>query len=180
MDLEFIALIIGLIVTVTIIGFFIHRTVTFIFLRKVVVSILEPVGANKYHVLKKIKKRIGTDSITFDEGVYPIDLRFSITDVNNSELLFFKKDTGVPLTFFSTEKNNSKILKTMLKTKIWGQIFGGDISNSTLLILTIVGVISLLMIGYLIYTNNQLSTQLQILTKLYNATRSGGGIVIGK
>jgi len=183
METEFIILIAGFTIMVCVSAFFIYRAVTFIFFRKVIAYIMEPISTNKYHVLKKVKKKIGTETIKYDDGLYPLDTKFAITDVNNSELIFFKHGSAKPLTFFESEKGNAKLLKTIVKTKIWQQIFGGSDVSSTFLILVVLTVISFIMVAYLIYANSQMQTQVGImqhqLELYYNATK-GGTIIIGK
>jgi hypothetical protein len=184
MEIEFIILIVALTVISSVAFFSIYRIVTFVFLKKVVTYIMEPIGVNKYHVLARIKKRIGTEVIKYDDGLYPLDTKFSVTDKNNSELLFFKHGSSKPLTFFEAEKGNAKLLKTFTKTKVWQGIFGVGGETSFIFILIIICGASLLMTFYLMYSNNQLNTQIQLLqTQLatyYNATKTNGGIVIGK
>lgn len=184
MEYEFIILIVAFTIIICVTFFSLYKMVTFFFLRKVIAYIMQPTSINKYHVVKKIKKRIGTEKIVYDKGIYPLDTLFSITDINNSELLFFKKGTAKPLSFFSSDKNDAKLLKSVIKTTIWGKLFGSDREIGFTTILVIICVMSLLLIFYLVYSNNQLSTQMQLLqqqlTIYYNATRINGGIIIGR
>jgi hypothetical protein len=183
LEIELIVLIGGLTAIGCVSAYSFYRVITFVFLRKVVTYIMEPTSINKYHVLKKVKKRIGTEAIKYDDGIYPLDTKFSITDTNNSEMLFFKHGSSKPLTFFEGEKGNAKLLKTFTKTKVWQGIFGSGGNESLEIVMMILIGVSLLMVAYLIYSNSQLNTQVQLLqhqlTAYYNATQTGG-IVIGK
>jgi hypothetical protein len=182
MEMEFIILIVALTIICSVAFYSIYRMVTFVFLRKVVTHILEPTGLNKYHVLAKIKKRIGTEVIKYDDGLYPLDTKFSITDKNNSELLFFRHGNSKPLTFFEAEKGNAKLLKVFTKTKVWQGIFGGGGETNFIIVLMVICGISLFMSAYLVYSNNQLNNQVQLLhTQLaayYNATKAIGGVIV--
>jgi len=183
MEIELIYLLVALTAIVCVFSFFMYKIVIFVLLRKVVTYIMEPIGENKYHVLAKIKKRIGTEKIKYDNAIYPLDTEMSITDTNNSELLFFKHGNAKPLTFFAGQRGNAKLLKTFTQTKVWQGIFGTGGGDSTLLILMILVGVSLIMTAFLLYTNNQLNGQVQLLQKqltlYYNATKPGG-IIIGK
>ena len=147
-----------------------YKSVTFLFMRKITVSLLRKVD-NTYQEIKKINVPFKRDSLDYNKKTYVLDVKEGtvrkggIVRKNGNIELFFDVDTCLPLSFYKKEKNSSSLLYNVIKSRVWGQILGGDIASSLTMIMLILLIISLLANGYLIYVNNDLSQKILLMSE---------------
>lgn len=176
-----ILLIIGLVVAMFIPSFFGYKAIKYLFFKKVYAHIMEKTEKGKYKEIKRIKKKIGTDVAEWNGKTYVLDLTKGWEDEENQHHIEFDKTTCLPLSYNKSDRNDSTLLKTYIKNEVWhGILHGGELGGVTFIVVILMIGVSMALIGYLIYSNNNLSNQLINLENMFNKLNSSGGIHVIK